>query len=82
MGMISGLFLLPLAPLRGVTWIAEQIAQDAERQWYDPGVIQAELEQVDELREAGILDADEAERREELLIERLLRSPAQPDPRG
>jgi hypothetical protein len=82
MGMISGLLLLPLAPLRGVTWIAEQIAQDAERQWYDPGVIQAELEQVDDLRERGLIDASEADRREELLIQRLLKSPAPPNPPG
>jgi hypothetical protein len=32
MGLISGLLTLPLAPVRGVVWVAEVVAQEAERQ--------------------------------------------------
>ena len=32
MGLFTGLLTLPLAPLRGTAWIAEQIAAEAERE--------------------------------------------------
>ena len=35
MGVITGLLNLPLAPVRGVTWLAEQVQTQAEREWYD-----------------------------------------------
>ncbi|MGO4759259.1 gas vesicle protein GvpG, partial [Streptomyces sp. 2MCAF27] len=36
MGLITGLLTLPLAPVRGVAWIAEQLRQEALRELYDP----------------------------------------------
>ena len=41
MGLISGLLTLPLAPVRGTVWIAEQVLEQAEREYYDEGAIQA-----------------------------------------
>ena len=35
MGLFTGLLTLPLAPVRGVVWVAEQVAQEADRQLYD-----------------------------------------------
>ena len=32
MGLFTGLLTLPLAPVRGTVWIAEQLAAEAERQ--------------------------------------------------
>lgn len=32
MGLFTGLLTLPLAPLRGTIWVAEQVAAEAERQ--------------------------------------------------
>ena len=32
MGLFTGLLTLPLAPIRGTVWIAEQLAAEAERQ--------------------------------------------------
>ena len=32
MGLISGLLTLPLAPVRGVAWVAEILAEEAERE--------------------------------------------------
>ena len=35
MGLITGLLTLPLAPVRGVAWVAEQVAEEAEREGND-----------------------------------------------
>jgi cytochrome c-type biogenesis protein CcmI len=74
MGLITGLLTLPLAPVRGVAWIAEQVRQEAERQWMDPAVLQDALADVQARREAGLIDDAEADRLEDELIERLLAS--------
>jgi hypothetical protein len=72
MGLVSGVFGLPLAPLRGVLWLAQQIQDQAEQQYYDPGRIRAELEWVDEARRSGELTDDEAAERENELLQRLM----------
>ena len=74
MGLITGLLTLPLAPVKGVAWIAEQVRQEAERQWNDPAAVQDALDDVQARREAGLIDDAEADRLEEDLIERLLAS--------
>ena len=74
MGLITGLLTWPLAPVRGVAWIAEQVRQEAERQWTDPAAVQEALADVQARREAGLIDDVEADRLEEELIERLLAS--------
>ncbi|HEY9291076.1 MAG TPA: gas vesicle protein GvpG [Microlunatus sp.] len=78
MGLITELFMLPLAPVRGVAWIAEQIRAEAERQWSDPAAIQAQLTDIEELRESGALADEEADALEDELIHRMMsRSPEQ-----
>lgn len=72
MGLMSNLLLLPLAPVRGVVWVAEQIQDEAERQWYDPATIHAALDDLDARREAGLISEDEADRVEEELVQRLM----------
>jgi chorismate mutase len=74
MGLITGLLTLPLAPVKGAAWIAEQVKQEAERQWNDPAAVQDALDDVQARREAGLIDDAEADRLEEELIERLLAS--------
>jgi chorismate mutase len=81
MGLITGILTLPLAPARGAAWIAEQVRQEAERQWNDPAAVQDALDDVQARREAGLIDDAEADRLEEELIERLLAS-EQPDGLG
>lgn len=76
MGLITGLLAFPVKRVRGVVWAAEQVRQEAERQWSDPAAIQAELAEVEALRERGELDEAEAADWEEELVARLLaRSP-------
>lgn len=72
MGLISGIFGLPLAPLRGVVAAAEQIQRQAEDEFYDPANIRAQLEDVQRRREAGELTPEDADAWEDELVERLL----------
>ena len=43
MGLFTGLLLLPLAPVRGVIWVADKVHDAADRELHDPGVIRAQL---------------------------------------
>lgn len=72
MGLITQLLTLPIAPVRGVVWVAEQIREEAESQYFDPAAIQAALEDVDARREAGLLTEEEAAELEEVLVQRLM----------
>jgi chorismate mutase len=80
-GLITGLLGLPVAPLRGTIWVAEQVRQQAEEEFYDPARIKAQLEDVDRARAAGELSEDEATALEDELVERLLVSRSRPAPR-
>jgi hypothetical protein len=71
-GLISGLLKLPLSPVLGTVWIAEQIQAQAEAEYYDEAAIQAQLRDIDAVRQAGTIDAAEADAAEDALIERLL----------
>jgi hypothetical protein len=77
-GLITGLLLLPLAPVRGVFWVAEQINEEVNRRYYGEGAIVKELRAVDEARRSGAIDEEEAARREEELLERRLAAAVQP----
>jgi hypothetical protein len=73
MGLISGLLTWPLAPVRGVSWIAEHVLEEAERQSADPEVVERALLEVDERLAAGELTPEEAAAMEEALVARLVR---------
>lgn len=72
MGLITGIFGLPLAPLRGVVAVADQVLQQAEEEFYDPVRIRQQLEEVDRQRQDGTLTEDEAMAWEDELVERLI----------
>jgi len=72
MGLIGGLLTLPLAPVRGVFWVAEQVKGEAERQWSSPAAIQEAMDEVDAQRAAGLISDEEADARQEELLGRLL----------
>jgi Gas vesicle protein G len=71
MGLFTGLLTLPLAPVRGVTWVAQQLADEAERQLYDEDRIRGELLQLELEAEDGLISEEERARREDELLERL-----------
>jgi hypothetical protein len=71
MGLFTGLLTLPLAPVRGVVWVAEELMEEAERQLYDEDRIRAELMQLEFAAEEGELSDAEVQAREDELLERL-----------
>jgi hypothetical protein len=76
--LITALVLLPVAPARGVLWVAQKITDEVNRQYYGGGAIVKELRQVDEARRSGELDEEEAKEREEQLLERRIAGAAAP----
>jgi Gas vesicle protein G len=71
MGLFTGLVTLPLAPVRGVVWVAEQVMDEADRQLYDEANIRRELLQLELEYEEGKVSEEERTEREEALFERL-----------
>ena len=71
MGLFKELALLPLAPVRGTAWVAEQIAEEADRRLYDEENIKREMVQLEIDAEEGRLGPKEQAAREDELLERL-----------
>ena len=71
MGLITGLLTLPLAPVRSVVWVAEQMKQQAEREYYDPVLIQRQIADLDDACAAGELSEQDRDRLQEELLDRL-----------
>ena len=78
MGLLSSLVGLPLAPIRGTTWIAERVLEEAERKYYDPGAIRRQLEQIGDARDAGRISDEDARALEKELVARLIESTRRP----
>jgi hypothetical protein len=74
MGLFTGLVTLPLAPVRGVVWIAEQVAAEIDREFYDEESIRRELLQLELDYEDGSIEERERQVMEEALLERLAMS--------
>jgi hypothetical protein len=70
-GLISEVLLLPFAPARGSAWAIRQVLQEAERIYYDPSTIRAELARLEEQLEAGEVTEEEFDRLEDELLDRL-----------
>jgi hypothetical protein len=71
MGLLSGLLLLPLAPVRGTVWIAERIAEQAARELDDETSIRRRLAEAERDLELGVLTVEEYEAYEDELLDRL-----------
>jgi hypothetical protein len=71
MGLIGGLLTLPLAPGRGLVWVLDQVAEEAEAQLHDPKRIRAELADAEAALERGEIDEDTYEQVERELLGRL-----------
>jgi hypothetical protein len=71
MGLFTGLLTLPLAPVRGVVWVAEQVLEEAEREFYDEGNIRRELTELQLDCEEGRIDDRQRDERERELLSRL-----------
>lgn len=82
MGLFTGLLTLPLAPVRGVAWIAEQVLEEAEREFYDEGNIRRELFELELDYEEGRIDDRQRAEQERELLARLAVGHGQEDGRG
>jgi hypothetical protein len=71
-GLIKELVLLPVAPVRGVLWVTERIAEEVERKQFTPAAAVQHLEEIDQQRRRGELDEETAREREEQVIEQQL----------
>lgn len=71
MGLLSGLVLLPLAPLRGTIWIAERLTDYAAEQLDDERAIRRLLLEAEAALDAGDLTEAEFDRIEDELLDRL-----------
>jgi hypothetical protein len=71
MGLLSALVLLPLAPVRGTVWIAEQLVAEAERELRNETSLRRRLAEAERQFEIGNLTIDEYEAIEDELLERL-----------
>jgi hypothetical protein len=71
MGLITEVLLLPFSPVRGSLWAVRQVLAEAERQYYDPAAVRAELARLEQRLDAGEIDEEEFDRLEDELLERL-----------
>jgi hypothetical protein len=71
MGLITGILMLPLAPVRGVAWIGERVQEQAEAELYDETRIMRELTELEEENTSGEIGEEEFGRRVDELLERL-----------
>jgi hypothetical protein len=70
-GLIGEVLLLPFAPVRGSAWVIRQVLDEAERLYYDPATVRAELAQLEQRLEEGEIDDEEFDRMEDELLDRL-----------
>ena len=71
MGFFTGLLTLPLAPVRGAAWVAEQVADEADRRLYDEDQIRREMIQLELDHDDGLIGDEERAAMEDDLLDRL-----------
>jgi len=59
MGIFTGLFGLPLAPVRGVIALGQVIERQVEQKLHDPATTRRRLEELQEARERGDISAEQ-----------------------
>lgn len=84
MGLFTLPFRLPLLPVQGVIKLAELIRDETDRQYFDSSAVQRDIEEAAQAAASGEISAEEASRRQEEAISRLMRpqSPAAGTPSG
>jgi len=71
MGLLTKLVTFPLAPVRGVVWLTQRIAEAAERELYDETTIRRHLVELQEAHDMGEIGDREFAEAEEVLLARL-----------
>lgn len=78
MGLFSGLMLMPLAPVRGLVWLAETLQDVAGDELDDPARLRDALRDAEEAHARGELSAEELAAIEQHVLDRLVPLPAPP----
>jgi hypothetical protein len=65
------LLTLPLAPVRGVVWIAGVVRDEAEGRYYSREAISVRLTQVERARDAGEISGQELAELQERILDDL-----------
>jgi hypothetical protein len=71
-GLFTALLTLPLAPVRGVAWIAEVVAEEAERELAQLDSPEHALAELEAARAAGEVTEEEFAAREAELVDAML----------
>jgi Gas vesicle protein G len=72
-GLLFNILTLPVTgPLKATTWIAEQVLDVAEREYYDEGALRQSIAGAEAALAAGEITDQEYEARVDALLERLL----------
>jgi Gas vesicle protein G len=77
MGLITGLLTLPLAPVRGVAWVAEMLAEEAERELAALQAPERALAELEAARTAGEISEEDYAVLEGELIDELIAARAE-----
>jgi hypothetical protein len=70
-GLLSHLLLLPLAPARFALWTVDRVVDAAAEQHCGPAAVRRELAELSRQLDQGLIDAEEFDRREDEILERL-----------
>lgn len=72
MGFLIDLLTLPvMGPIKGVIWVAEKVAEQAEKELYDEEAVRGQLMELELRYDLGDLSEEEYLEAEEALLERL-----------
>lgn len=72
MGVLLDLLALPVTgPIKGVVWVAKQVAEQADREMYDEGKIRSKLMELELRLDMGEISEEEYMEVEEVLLDRL-----------
>jgi hypothetical protein len=72
MGFLVDLLTLPVTgPIKGVIWIAEKVAEEAEKKLYDEDAVRGQLMELELRYDLGEISEEEYLEAEEVLLERL-----------
>lgn len=72
MGMLTKILTFPvMGPINGVTWIAEQMIEQAEREIYDEGAVRGKLMELELRYDLGEIGESDYLAAEEILLARL-----------
>lgn len=74
MGLLTGLLTLPLAPVRGVMWVAEVVAEEAEQELEALESPERALAELEAARLSGEVSDEEFAARQADLIELVIAS--------